>query len=143
MAHQEMLQKAEQQVALNSLLKAFAVEQAKQTELLRDLIREGPEVIAEKLKDMQPLVRWLATQAAGRKRLHFEEQLINLLADPYPQVRQGAREALIRLSRGNDFGPAPNATAKQQTQAIDAWRLWLRRQDPPEATTDSLINTRR
>jgi hypothetical protein len=129
-----------QQAALNRLLtaqfEALAREQARQNEMLTrmlgDLLREDAQVIAAKLKDEQPLTRWAAAMVAGRKRLHLEAELIDLLGDRYPQVRQAAREALARLSRGNDFGPLPKATAQQIAQSVQAWRQWLALQDPPE-----------
>jgi len=137
-AYQKMLRKAEQQAALKNLLQTLAIEQVKQNEILaqmlRDLVKEKPDVITEKLKDEQPLVRWLAAHAAGRKRLPVEDKLIDLFADPYPQVREAARQALVRISRGNDFGPAQNANAKQVTQASQAWRHWHRWQDPPDSS---------
>jgi hypothetical protein len=141
-AYQKMLRKAEQQAALKNLLQALAIEQIKQNEILaqmlRDLVKEKPDVITEKLKDEQPLVRWLAAHAAGRKRLPVEDKLIDLFADAYPQVREAARQALVRISRGNDFGPAQNANAKQVTQASQTWRQWHRWQDPPESSLEAV-----
>jgi hypothetical protein len=135
-----------QQEAINRQLKTqfetLAREQAKQNELLtrtlRDLLRENAEVIAGKLKDEQPAVRWLAAQAAGHKRLHLESELIDRLSDPYPQVREAARKALVRLSRGNDFGPLPSASGKEVAQSAKAWRHWLSLQDPPERIPEYL-----
>jgi hypothetical protein len=101
-------------------------------EMLAELARDGPEVIAEKLKDGQALRRWLAALVVGRKRLHLEKELIPLLTDPSPPVQQAARAALVRLSRGNDFGPLPTATATEVTQSARAWRWWYIQQDPPE-----------
>ena len=75
---------------------------------------------------------------AGQKRLPLEAELIGLLSDPHPQVRQGARQALVRLSRGNDFGPLPTATAKQISQSARSWRQWLHFQDPPEPAPEYL-----
>jgi hypothetical protein len=108
------------------------------TQALQTLAKDGPEVVALKLKDPQPLTRWAAAMVAGRKRLHLEAELIDRLSDPSPQVREAAREALIRLSRGNDFGPLPGATAQQITQAVQAWRHWLSLQEPPERVPEYL-----
>jgi hypothetical protein len=106
--------------------------------ILQALAKEGPDVVAQKLKDKQPVTRWVAALIAARKRLHLEAQLIQLVADPDSLVRQGAREALIRLSRGNDFGPLPKATAQQIAQLAQAWRQWLALQDPPERIREYL-----
>jgi hypothetical protein len=105
---------------------------------LQALLKEGLEGVAAKLKDNQTLTRWAAAMVAGRKRLHLEAELIDRLADPYPQVREAAREALTRLSRGNDFGPLPKATAPQIAQSAQAWRQWLALQDRPERIPEYL-----
>jgi hypothetical protein len=134
LAYREMLRKSEQQAALKSFLQAVTVEQFRQNamlmEMLRALARESADTIMAKLSDEQPLVRFLAAHAAAHKRLAVEDKLIHLLTDPYPQVREAARQGLVRLSRGNDFGPAPNASSKQIAQSIEGWRLWLRWQEP-------------
>lgn len=117
-------------------------EQAKLNELahklLGELLEMDAEVIAAKLKDEHPLTRWAAAMVAGRKRMHLEAELIDRLSDPYPQVREAAREAMIRLSRGNDFGPLPTASAKQIAQSAQAWRQWHSLQDPPERLPEYL-----
>jgi hypothetical protein len=126
---------AREQAQLKELLreraKASAREYLRLTEELRQLAEEGTDAIALKLHDEQPLVRWLAVQVAGRQRLPLEGYLIDLLSDPAPLVRDAARQALIRLSRGNDFGPPRNATAAQVAEAVRAWRQWYDLQDWP------------
>jgi hypothetical protein len=114
-------QQARQQAEYN-----LALEQ-----LLRELSTESLDVVAEKLQDEQPVVRWLAALVTHRRRLPLERELLDRLTDAYPQVREAARQGLVKLSRGNDFGPAPNATAAQATQAQRSWRQWLSMQDLP------------
>jgi hypothetical protein len=139
---EHLLRMAAVQRLLKTQFEALMREQAKQAEILtkkvRELLKEDAQVIAEKLKDQQPMVRWLAALVAGRKRLHLEAELIDRLSDSYPQVREAAREALIRLSRGNDFGPLPKATAQQIAQSVQAWQQWLSLQDPPERIPEYL-----
>jgi HEAT repeat protein len=110
-------------------------QQAKHSQMIHDLCwdlaQEGPEVVAEKLKDEDPFIRWLAVQVVGKKRYHRESDLIDLLEDPHVHVRQAANQALVRLSRGNDFGPPGIATADQWAASRQAWRSWLNLQDPP------------
>ncbi|MCI0465291.1 MAG: hypothetical protein L0Z62_50865 [Gemmataceae bacterium] len=100
-------------------------------QMLRDLSREPLDVVAEKLQDEQPVVRWLAALVTHRRRLPLERDLLDRLTDPHVQVREAARQALVKLSRGNDFGPAPNATSAQLVQAQRAWLHWLAMQDLP------------
>jgi hypothetical protein len=123
-------------LALNAKLNQDAVREY--AKVLQELAKDGPALMKEKLKDPQPLTRWAAAMIAGRKRLHLEAELIERLSDPSPQVREAARQALIRLSRGNDFGPLPNATAKQIAQSVQAWRQWLALQNPPERLPEYL-----
>jgi hypothetical protein len=114
-------------------------EPAKLKELIdgpvRELMLRAPvETILEKLQSKQPLMRWLAIQVISRKRLHVEREVIETLRDPNPVVRQAAREALVRLARGTDFGPPRNATPTQVAQSIEAWQGWLVIQDTPTAS---------
>jgi hypothetical protein len=131
-AQQEMLETASMKLKLD----AQAIREL--GPMVRELAKAKQWSVAEKLKDPAPLTRWAAVQVAGHKRLHLEEDLIGLLSDPYPLVRQAARQALVRLSRGNDFGPLPTATGKQLAQSAQAWRQWHRLQDPPEALAEPL-----
>lgn len=119
----------EQKAFLKRQLILLAEAKIKQDQLLKglvqDLAREDKALIGEKLRDPQPLTRWLAIQVAAKKRLPFEQDLIPLLADPQTEVRQAAHQALVRLSRGNDFGPLANATSKQVADAQRRWQQWL------------------
>jgi ribosomal protein L11 methylase PrmA len=149
-AQQQMVAQVRQQQELNRMLKAQFEEMVKQSQLmqqkwnelleqkLREMLGEDEAVIARKLRDEQPLTRWVAAQLAGRQRLHLEKELIELLTDPAPPVRQAARAALVRLSRGNDFGPLPTATATQTAQSVRAWRQWHSLQDSPERVPEYL-----
>ena len=73
----------------------------------------------------------VAVQVIGRKRLHLETELIERLDDRDPEVRQAARQALARLARGTDFGPAPAATRAERLRAMQRWRNWLVLQGTP------------
>jgi hypothetical protein len=124
-----------------TLRKQQAWEQAKQAELfqgiLHDLAQGGPTEIGKKLADSEPLVRWLAIQAVAKYRLPLEAKLIDMLADPHPAVQQGARQALVRLSRGTDLGPMPLATREQIDYVQGRWRQWLQAQVPmPEPQSE-------
>jgi len=130
----QQMQAAEMQKAvLDAEYQAFMRKQfeemAKQAEmidgLLRELSKEDAVVVANKLQDPEAMTRWVAVQVAGKKRLPLEDGLIRLLADPHPLVRQAAQQALYRLSRGTDFGPPANATAKQIAASQNSWRDWL------------------
>jgi hypothetical protein len=100
--------------------------------ILRQLSREEPAVVREKLQGEDPLTRLLAVQAAAIRRMPLEGDLIERLTDPMPEIREASRQALIRLSRGADFGPAPSATAAETKAAVTRWQAWWALQDKPE-----------
>jgi hypothetical protein len=93
--------------------------------LFQEMVRQAPEELKDRLKDEEADIRLVAVQAVADRRLHFEDTLIDLLDDPSPEVQEAARKALVRLSRGNDFGPARNPGASR------LWTLWLLWQDIP------------
>jgi hypothetical protein len=141
---QRIMQQAEYQTLLKTQFEKFARDQAQMKEVLPGLLRtwtkEAPKTVAQNLQDADPFLRWAAIQAATKKWMPVENELIGLLNDPYPAIRDAAHEGLVRLSRGNDFGPAaPSATANQIEQAQAQWQRWLTLQFPPqqsETTSD-------
>jgi HEAT repeat protein len=81
-----------------------------------------------KLADPHPEVRRAAALAfATREDRSSLGEIVVLLEDRDPLVVRAARTALRHLT-GQDFGPEPNATPTQRTQAVAAWRDWLNRQ---------------
>jgi hypothetical protein len=116
---------AEYNALLRKQFKQLAALDEMLAPLLRDLANEEPAQITAKLQDDNPWVRWLAIHVVAKKWLPVERELIALLNDSYPGVRDAARQALVRLSRGNDFGPVANPTAVQVTQAQAQWQTWL------------------
>jgi hypothetical protein len=127
-------EKARYQLQVNLALKDAAEEKdqtdAAVNKMLRQLVRElapqGPAAMARRMKDGDPWVRWVAVQVAANQWMPLEQDLIDLLDDPCPPVRAAARLALVRLSRGNDFGPfAAEPTPAQRRQAQEDWQHWL------------------
>jgi hypothetical protein len=122
--YQEMLQIEKIKDATQKILEAvqkLAEERYQlQHRLYVEMLEKETSSLLDDLRSDDPLTRFLAVQAVGKRRLHLESTLIGLLGDAVPEVRQAARSALVRLSRGSDFGTAR-----------DAWRSWLLVQDPP------------
>jgi hypothetical protein len=85
-------------------------------------------VVKEKLKDDRAEIRAAAARVAGSKGYRLGDELIELLGDAEPDVRQAARRALIRLSRGVDFGPERDADEAGQAKAMRQWRAWWSKQ---------------
>jgi hypothetical protein len=96
---------------------------------LKDLALENPHDLRMKLKDKDVETRWMAIQVVGIKRYPYQSDLIDRLSDPDNSVRQAARQALIRISRGNDFGPAIKANKAERQRAVSRWKQWWALQD--------------
>ena len=93
--------------------------------VVRQLLREKPDVLRERLTDRNATVRFLTIQVIARRRLPLERALIERLADRDRAVAEAARAALVRLGRGVDFGPVAKATRAQRHQAVQRWSEWL------------------
>ncbi|MCI0456866.1 MAG: hypothetical protein L0Z62_07805 [Gemmataceae bacterium] len=92
--------------------------------LARHLGRQGPAALKGRLKDDRPEVRTAAAQAVGEKGLALGAELIDLLSDSEQEVQQSARQALVRLSRGQDHGPESGASADAVASSVERWRQW-------------------
>ncbi len=99
---------------------------------LQEMSRQNPESIAVQLKSRDLEVRLAALRLVLLHRPHLEAELIALLNDKERLVRQSAHESLVRLARGTDFGPRPNADRAERLQAMRSWKTWLALQDAPK-----------
>jgi hypothetical protein len=91
--------------------------------------RMTPVTLRAELKDDDPEIRRAASLACAMKddKSHIPD-LIPLLDDPEPLVARAAYAALKNLTN-QDFGPARDASAKDRTQAIEAWKVWWAKQE--------------
>ncbi len=96
--------------------------------LLKHLYRQPVNTLKETLKDDLPEVRAVGAYLIGYKSLPWGSELIQLLNDQSPMVRQSARGSLVRLSRGLDFGPRPNSSDTERQFAIRNWSQWWKQQ---------------
>lgn len=104
------------------------IRQYSRTLLDRHLGRQKPEVVKEKLKDEEPEVRKAAARVVASRAPSLAGDVIELLADEESDVRQAAREALVKLSKGEDFGPDEKATKEQRDESLAKWREWWKKQ---------------
>jgi HEAT repeat protein len=102
----------------------FVSEEARER-LLQAISCESLENLRPRLSARSPVARWLTVQVVKSRRIPLEAELIELLNDPENGVRQAARQALLRLSRGTDFGPLPGWTVARRERAVARWRSWL------------------
>ena len=98
-------------------------------ELLEDyFFRREPDELKKSLREGSVEVRAAAVRAVARRKLHLERELIELLGDVSADLRQAARQALVRLNPSVDFGPQPEDEPAEQTRAVSKWRDWLSKQ---------------
>jgi hypothetical protein len=80
--------------------------------------------LAERLEDDSAEVRMSAIRVAGARHAALVPKVIDRLTDESAEVRAAARAVLKKLSKGEDFGPAPGASVAQQRQAQQKWHDW-------------------
>jgi hypothetical protein len=95
--------------------------------LVKNLSRQGPTVIKDRLKDDRAEVRAAAARVIGTKVPSMGGELIDVLSDDDAAVRDAAHQALVRLNLGTDLGPAPKASDSERAAAVEKWRDWWSR----------------
>jgi hypothetical protein len=90
----------------------------------RHLSRQTEAVVKEKLSEELIEVRTSAIRVIASKKPRLYSELIELLSDEKNEVRASAREALVKLSRGQDFGPVDGADKAAIAEAQAKWRSW-------------------
>ena len=121
------------------ILPLLAQRQAALEELVTALSKLDTDALRPKLVAASADVRWATALVAGAKHLPLKAELIERIGDPHGDVRQAARLALVRLSRGTDFGPQPSDGPGEISRALRRWRTWWAQQDdnpkPPKRVT--------
>jgi hypothetical protein len=102
--------------------------------LARDLLKRqltglSSKTLKAKLKDDRAEVRAATARVAADKGLHWEDQFIELLTDDEAVVREAAHQALVKFSKGKDYGPRQDAPAAERKEAVQKWRAWLAQQN--------------
>jgi hypothetical protein len=114
---------------LTGLVTAISNTDSEGQQLGRDLLdkhlmRQPEAFIKERLRDEQPEVRQAAARVVAAKMPGLAREVIDLLDDNNAAVRAAARQALVLLSRGEDFGPESDAARDERTRAQAKWREW-------------------
>ena len=110
---------------LQSFVKQQQQQQRELASIWRDLMKIEDETLIRKMNDPNPMVSMMAIQVAGKKRLPVEKEAIGLLSSVNPAVRQAARQTLMRLGRGVDYGPDATASPQQVALSMRNWNSWL------------------
>ncbi len=123
------LEKRKGPEVLAGLASATASSDRDAQEMARDLLdshlqRQPEAVVKQKLKDAHPEVRQAAARVAAAKMPNLGGDVIDLLTDDVTAVRAAAHQALVLLSRGEDFGPEGSADKAACAEAQKKWRGW-------------------
>jgi hypothetical protein len=105
--------------------------QAKAREaLVARLSRLPADLLRARLEDENVELRRAAALACVRKAdRELVPDLIGLLLDLEPEVAEGARKMLQRLT-GKDFGPPADAGQEERVAAAAEWQAWWRQTAP-------------
>src|SRR5262249_49100352 len=114
--------------ALDGLIVATSASDVKVKKLAREAIeshlgRLSATALAPHLEEDNVEVRRAAVRLAA-KHARLGPEVIDGTDDDSPEVRAEARAALKALSKGEDHGPAPNATADERREAKKKWLAW-------------------
>jgi hypothetical protein len=91
--------------------------------LEKHLSRQPAGFVKDKLQDPREEVRRATARAIGSKFPTLAGDLIDRLGDDSAEVRAAAHEALVRLAKGEDFGPA-GTSVEEREEARKKWRAW-------------------
>lgn len=82
--------------------------------------------LQEFLMDPNTLLRQKAAEAIGEiKAIKGAEDLVPLLSDSNAGVRKAAREALMKIADGKDFGPVDYSNPENVKKSQSNWKQWL------------------
>jgi hypothetical protein len=96
--------------------------------LVSYLARQDEAFLKKQLVDDQKQVRLAAVKAVSKKNLRLGSELIERLKDDDVDVRLAAKAALVKLAKGMDYGPAPDAPKAERDEALEQWRAWWTKQ---------------
>lgn len=95
--------------------------------LLKEKMRKlKTSELQEFLMDPNTLLRQKAVEAIGEiKAIKGAEDLVPLLSDSNAGVRKAAREALMKIADGKDFGPVDYSNPENVKKSQSNWKQWL------------------
>ena len=95
--------------------------------LLKEKMRKLKTLeLQEFLMDPNTLLRQKAAETIGEiKAIKGAEDLVPLLSDSNAGVRKAAREALMKIADGKDFGPVDYSNPENVKKSQSNWKQWL------------------
>jgi hypothetical protein len=95
----------------------------------RYLARQGESYVRARLSDSHAEVRQSAARVAANKMPALGRDLVALLADEKVAVRATAHAALVKIAKGEDFGPSSvEASREVRDEAKRRWQDWFDRE---------------
>jgi hypothetical protein len=97
----------------------------------RYLARKGESFTRARLTDDRAEVRQSAARVVATRMPAPGRDLVPLLGDENAAVRATAHAALVKLARGEDYGPSSSeAGSEARAEAQRRWRQWFDRNQP-------------
>jgi hypothetical protein len=94
----------------------------------RYMTRRGESFVRTNITDDRAEVRKSAVRVVANRIPTLGRDLVPLLADEKSEVRQAAHAALVKLAKGEDFGPSsPDGDESVRREAQRRWRDWFDR----------------
>lgn len=90
------------------------------------------EQIIKEMASGDDEVRLAAVTTAAMRHLAVAKELVICISDSLPEVRQAARQGLVHLADGADFGPSEGAGAAAVGESSARWKKWLSTYVPPK-----------
>ena len=90
----------------------------------RLLAGNDESAVDRSLRSDEAIERHAAVTAACSMGPRFGRELISMLNDPAPEVRQKARAGLVAMAANADFGPDEPANERVRSTAIRKWEEW-------------------
>lgn len=90
--------------------------------IYNELYNSNDFVLVQALNHQDPMYRLISVRVIGEmNRINLAANLLDKLADPYPDVQQSARFSLVHFFNV-DFGPLPGSDINQISFSISKWR---------------------
>ncbi len=98
--------------------------EARRSRRFRNSVKTDEHIIRE-LTSGDDEVRLAAVTTAALRHLDVAKELVTCVSDPIPEVRQAARQGLVHLADGADFGPSEGAGTAAVGESSARWARWL------------------
>jgi hypothetical protein len=113
--------------------RAWLPRRARRQALLAKYLKRSEADVARSISAADADERWAGVAAARQRSLQAPDPLIRALSDTDMETRQLARQALVQLAGGSDYGPEESASAAARATALANWKAWALREKEKRA----------